>query len=422
MFIEIELREHDVTPESCRNYIQRFELSPLKERDLLGIDGFTRLVRSMSIFDATHANMFQDMSQPLTSYFCLASHNTFLLGAQGTSYCSIQRYADVLRQGCRFIKVTAHDGYNGKPEVYNLYTSTNMLAFKDVIEIINANAFVTSPYPVILSLENHCSPGQQVLMAETMTSVFGTKLYLTPLNSDPLMQLPSPDSLQGKIILRSRRGTAIKVETVAVPEDNEVLFLELRRVPSKAKELVRSSLEKCVELHPTLGSLINICQSQQCIPTFEASVMTSKPWFSRSIEGSELKLIQKKSSVTDLTVKEFTTCYPGALWAMSDNYDPFFALTSGVQAVCMNFQTQDKYMQVMHGLFRQNARCGYILKPAILRDPVQLVCGEGGTRIAGLSDTLNRVIVLSFLSNSFSIISYLFLSITICILYYNIYL
>ena len=37
---------------------------------------------------------------------------------------------------------------------------------KGVVEAINRNAFVTSCYPVILSIENHCSLVQQKRMAE----------------------------------------------------------------------------------------------------------------------------------------------------------------------------------------------------------------------------------------------------------------
>ena len=38
-----------------------------------------------------------------------------------------------------------------------------------VVEAINRSAFVTSPYPVILSIENHCSIPQQQKMAQIFT-------------------------------------------------------------------------------------------------------------------------------------------------------------------------------------------------------------------------------------------------------------
>jgi phosphatidylinositol phospholipase C beta len=47
-------------------------------------------------------------------------------------------------------------------------------------------AFKSSEYPVILSLENHCSPIQQEKMAETFIEVFGNHLLGSPLENNPV--------------------------------------------------------------------------------------------------------------------------------------------------------------------------------------------------------------------------------------------
>jgi len=50
-----------------------------------------------------------------------------------------------------------------------------------------------SPYPLILSLEIHCSVEQQAVMAQHLSSILGKKLLRKPLNELPLKQLPSPE-------------------------------------------------------------------------------------------------------------------------------------------------------------------------------------------------------------------------------------
>lgn len=49
--------------------------------------------------------------------------------------------------------------------IYHGHTFTTKISFKAVVEAINKSAFVASPYPVILSIENHCSLAQQARMA-----------------------------------------------------------------------------------------------------------------------------------------------------------------------------------------------------------------------------------------------------------------
>ena len=48
------------------------------------------------------------------------------------------------------------DGPDGEPIVYHGHTLTSKISFRDVCRAIAEYAFVASPYPVILSFENHC--------------------------------------------------------------------------------------------------------------------------------------------------------------------------------------------------------------------------------------------------------------------------
>lgn len=56
-------------------------------------------------------------------------------------------------------------------------------------------------YPVILSIENHCSIKQQQAMAHYMTTIFGEKLCLDYVGENESC-LPSPETLKKKIIVK----------------------------------------------------------------------------------------------------------------------------------------------------------------------------------------------------------------------------
>ena len=97
------------------------------------------------------------------------------------------------------------DGPDGEPIIYHGWTLTSKLLFKDVLmDAIKPYAFMTSPYPVILSIENHCSREQQDKMAEHFKTILGELLYNEPVDQS-LSQLPSPESLKHKILIKAKK-------------------------------------------------------------------------------------------------------------------------------------------------------------------------------------------------------------------------
>lgn len=57
-------------------------------------------------------------------------------------------------------------------------------------------------YPVILSIENHCTVPQQKKMAEYLREVLQDKLDLSNVNVHECKKLPSPEILKGKVLVK----------------------------------------------------------------------------------------------------------------------------------------------------------------------------------------------------------------------------
>uniref|UniRef100_A0A8C8RM00 Phosphoinositide phospholipase C n=1 Tax=Pelusios castaneus TaxID=367368 RepID=A0A8C8RM00_9SAUR len=207
-FLEIEQKMTNVTREYCLEIINQFEPCPEnKQQGALGIDGFTNYTRSPSgdIFNPEHYQVNQDMTQPLSHYFITSSHNTYLMGDQLMSQSRVDMYAWVLQSGCRCVEVDCWDGPDGEPIVHHGYTLTSKILFKDVIETINKYAFIKNEYPVVLSIENHCSVLQQKKMAQYLTDILGDKLDLSSVCNEDSTKLPSPESLKGKILVKGKK-------------------------------------------------------------------------------------------------------------------------------------------------------------------------------------------------------------------------
>uniref|UniRef100_A0A8C1ANN3 Phosphoinositide phospholipase C n=1 Tax=Cyprinus carpio carpio TaxID=630221 RepID=A0A8C1ANN3_CYPCA len=402
-FLHVEQKMSNVTPEYCLDIINKFEVSEEnKQNGVLGIEGFTNYMRSpvCDVFNPQHNDVNQDMDQPLCNYFIASSHNTYLTGDQLLSHSKTDMYAWVLQAGCRCVEVDCWDGPDGEPMVQHGYTLTSKITFKSVIETINKYAFVNNEFPVILSIENHCNIQQQKKIAQHLKEIFGDKLDVgEALNKDP-KQLPSPNSLKGKILIKGKRlppylsadaeeGEVSDDDSADEIEDdfklkNSMLAVRLCLFPQRHSKsrLKCQSVEtdddgqqepsggqfnrcgrrrKTIKLSRDLSDLVvftNSVASQECLDE-------GSPYNVLSFSETRAQhLVHHRSErFLNFNQRQLSRIYPSAYRIDSSNFNPQTYWNMGCQLVALNYQTDGRMMQLNRAKFMVNGGSGYVLKP-----------------------------------------------------------
>ncbi|KAG7503387.1 1-phosphatidylinositol 4,5-bisphosphate phosphodiesterase delta-4-like [Solea senegalensis] len=366
-FLRKEQLERGNIQQHAKQLIENYEPSDrAKLLNAMTFDGFLMYLGSAegSIFNPQRRGVYQDMSQPLCHYFISSSHNTYLMEDQLRGQSSVEGYIRALNRGCRCVEVDCWDGANGEPIVYHGHTFTSKILFKDVVSTVGNYAFKVSEYPVILSIENHCGVEQQRVMAQHLDHILGDKLLKSTLDGKAPIRLPSPEELKGKILLKAKKiggleesfnGMVENPLTEEVSDEDAVAEMDEDNLH---RESVRHRVKKSKQrLSKELSDCVVYCKSVH-FSSFKHSRIHSK--------------FYEVASFTESKARKHLR-----------------------EAVALNFQTAGEGMDLNDGLFSQNGRCGYILKPQFLREAEERFDPEMPQKGAGYSPVMLIIQVIS---------------------------
>ncbi|KAF5018500.1 hypothetical protein F66182_9505 [Fusarium sp. NRRL 66182] len=237
-----------------------------------------------------------------------------------------------------------------EPRVLHGYTLTKEITFRAVCEAIRESAFVVSDLPVIVSLEVHCVPSQQLAMVRIMKEVW--EGLLAPEPEDEPDALPSPEELRRKLIVKVKYAPP---GADATQEDSEE---DDRGPPRQEGAAEKKPPPKIIQELSRMGfhargvSFRSLSQPEAGMPTHIFSLSEKKV----------LDVHEKQASDLFNHNKHFLMrTYPWGLRIGSSNLDPSLFWRKGIQVVALNWQNWDEGMMLNEGMFAGTG--GYVLKP-----------------------------------------------------------
>ncbi|CAM9492286.1 unnamed protein product [Lampetra fluviatilis] len=379
--------------------IEKFEITNLAKKGQISVLGFLRYLNGEEngIVPPEKLDLNEDMTQPLSHYFINSSHNTYLTGGQLKGNSSVEMYRQSLLAGCRCVELDCWKGRTADedPIITHGFTMTTEIPFKEVIDAIAETAFKTSPYPVVLSFENHVdSPKQQAKMAEYCRLMFGDALLVDVLDKYPLesgVPLPSPEELKGKILIKNKKKKISKADTarkkLEVTNSNTPSESSIGDVPASTgdedvgsddedyneEELKKANTDEgtaSIEAGASeeMSNLVNYVQPIK-FDSFEDAKKRNRNYeMSSFVESKGMEQLTKcPVEFVEYNKTQLSRIYPKGTRVDSSNYMPQVFWNAGCQMVALNYQTLDLAMQLNMGIFEYNCRSGYLLKPEFMR-------------------------------------------------------
>ncbi|TNN33903.1 Inactive phospholipase C-like protein 2 [Liparis tanakae] len=298
------------------------------------------------------------------------------------------------QMGCRSVELDVWDGPDNEPVIYTGHTMTSQIVFRSVIDVLNKYAFVASEFPLLLCLENHCSLKQQRVMFQHIKKILGDKIHTDPPKPEDCY-LPSPLELKGKILLKGKKlSTSCTASEGEVTDEDEGAEMSQRMSIDSAEQ--QTVAPKKFQLSKDLSDLVTLCKSVE-FKDFPTSFQSQKQWELCSFNEVFASRCASDfpGDFVNYNKKYLARVYPSPMRIDSSNMNPQDFWKCGCQIVAMNYQTPGLMMDLNIGWFRQNGNCGYVLRPAIMREHVSYFSANTKDSVPGVSPQLLHIKIIS---------------------------
>ncbi|KAL4576149.1 hypothetical protein LXL04_012238 [Taraxacum kok-saghyz] len=398
-------RESQMSPDQFRRFLIEFQgerevtIDDVKQKMEQALHrfrpGFTRCSFTLDDFfkylflddlnGPITSQVHHDMTAPLQHYFIYTGHNSYLTGNQLNSDCSEVPIIKALKRGVRVIELDLWPN-SSKDGIHVLHgrTMTTPVDLYKCLKSIKEHAFVSSPYPVIITLEDHLTPNLQAKVAEMVTEIFGDVLYCPEVGGDD--EFLSPDALKHRIILSTKQPSKDSCEeelfvAEEIPPDlkngtatEEVIWFVNGLNRQLSKFLAIDFEDEEDDEKPGQKAVLEYTQLIG-IHAAKAKDGLRKALMVGSGRGKRLSMseqtLERAASLygTELvrfTQKNILRVFPKGMRVTSTNFKPLAAWMHGAQMVAFNMQGYGKSLWMMHGMFRSNGGCGFVKKPDFL--------------------------------------------------------
>lgn len=399
------------TSEDRRRIFERArEPTSLEEKELISSTNFTSYMLSRQ--NALQNPVHTDMTHTLNAYFISSSHNTYLTRRQVGDESSIEPYVRVLHKGCRCIEIDIWSNSDGIPEVRHGHAFTSAVPLSAVLKVIEKHAFLTTPWPLIISLEIRCNAKVQQVVLDMLLSIFGDSLMRECGNC-----MPTLTELRHKILLKIKSAVSVpsqdsefigdyddksdfssEIDKLDSPLDDSPIPNSLtefggssswRERPSRSSSA--SSASSTSSRSSSYSSVSNPYRALTRSSIIIAELTKLAPYFKglklKNFSLPESKVFNHIFSLSERTLNRFLKdnstqvkkhntnymmrVYPSQARLMSSNFLPHAYWLQGVQMVAMNWQTYDLGMQINEAFFSADVpgdcSSGYVLKPTAMR-------------------------------------------------------